>query len=411
MTHPLANEIPTSNCFSAPKKLTSGGLSKQPSISSVFYLSTSFVGAFCTNTDSAPIWASKIAHYDRAQFHDNSPHKKTYWGDNNLPQAGEGQAHINFRHTLDLWKAAGKPGVEPFTTSQDYGSCVDASCSEHEAALLGWRATQDRYNEEWKQTPAWYKYANRGYCQDGWSGPGCANVARRVGIAFRVPYTQFGIDFTNDDTNEEIVARRWCRSGIPKEIATHTQAQHPYENGAITEFVEDAKSLRTMFANGGILHTGGTKTSGSPMMFSVGPVGPHMQSFLGCDDSDEFRKHCQDVLKIKPRANDFPVIGSQTWGANWNGEVADRYWPAHWGQKPQGAWVLWASDVISFYRGDSYAWMPWTTGFPRTTPIPPVPVPVPGPTPTPSITVRGTIKITDSTGTSQEFILIPKPQI
>ena len=173
-----------------------------------------FVGAFVDHEDQ-PTWARRAARYLKDDFFDNTPGTKKLFSDVASQLAdGDGERHVNCRHALELWEAGGKQGPEPYSTAQDYGSCVDASCSEHETTMFGWRAAQASYREVFKFAAAWYKYANRGYCSDGWSGSGIAAVARRVGCAFRIQYHvgNVEVDFTDDDENENIVARRWCRS-------------------------------------------------------------------------------------------------------------------------------------------------------------------------------------------------------
>lgn len=366
----LASLIPESNRLDLP---FARGLFATQSLESLYSVESGFVGAFIDNDDQ-PTWARRACRYLDDEFLHDTPGRLKYFSDV-LPQLaddGAGKCLANFRYALDLWHEAGKPGVEPYTCQQDYGSCVDASCSEQEATLMAVRIALFGKPESWKQTPAWYKDANRGYCSDGWNGSGIATVARQVGVAFRTKY-QIGsnsVDFTDDDKNEQIVARTWCRSGIPSWLREHTQANHAYEDGAITRFEGGVKELRALFAAGGVIHTSGTRTSGGSKPFTIGSVGPHMQSGVGCDDSDEFRKFCREIIKVTPRANDFPVVMNQTWGPGWRGECADQYWPAWWGRKPQGAWVWWASDVINRLSCD-YAWLPWVKGFPSDTPLPP----------------------------------------
>jgi hypothetical protein len=307
-------------------------------------------------------------------------------------------------------------GLRPYGKAQNYGSCVDASCAEHEDSLFGWRAAHPAFlrdrgqkREIWKHSAAWYKYCERGYCSDGWNGSGCASAAYKVGAAFTIRYEigSNSIDFSDENDNERIVARSWCRSGVPSWLKDYTLEHHSYEDGAITRFNGGIKELLTLFANGGVIHTSGTRTSGGSKPFSIGSVGPHMQSGVGGDDSDFFREFCQQTIGVSPRDDDFPVIMNQTWGPGWRGECADRYWPFGmdadgrvwtqadinqamqagianldffnqfndtwgWGPKPEGAWVWWASDVLRRLSCD-YGWLPWVTGFPTDDPIPPEP--------------------------------------
>jgi hypothetical protein len=334
-----------------------------------------FIGVFI-DADTEPQWARRAARYLHDQFTHEAQTRVKLFGDvlPSIADDGAGKCLVNFRHAMDLWEAGGRQGVEPYTAEQDYGSCVDASVGEHECSLFGWRAVRLEFREEWRHSSAWYKYAERGYCSDGWNGSGAATAAYKVGCAFRIPYAIGGnsVDFNGDDENERIVARTWCRSGVPSWLKSYTLANHAYEDGAITRFQGGVKELRAAFAAGGVIHTSGTRTSGGSRPFTIGSVGPHMQSAVGCDDSDEFRKFCREAIGVTPRADDFPVVLMQTWGKGWRGECADAYWPTWWGRKPQGAWVWWASDVIKRLSCD-YVWLPRVKGFPASNPPPPPP--------------------------------------
>lgn len=326
---------------------------------------TGFVGCFL-DRDDQPTWARRAARYLSDEFGDSGG--TLLFGDmiSSLADDGAGKCHANFRHAFELWDGT---GPAPFSQKQNYGSCVDASCGTGECVLFGWRAARPEFGEVYKFASGWLKYALRGYCSDGWNGAGCAAAAKKCGCGFRRKYE--GIDWTDGATNEKTVARTWCRSGIPDWLLKET-LNHAYEDGAITRFEGGVKELRTALAAGGFVHTSGTRTSGGSKPFAIGSVGPHMQSAIGCDDSDEFRKFCQDVIGVKPRTDDFPVIMDQTWGSGWGGECADRYWPSWWGRKPEGAWVWWASDVVSRLDCD-FVWLPRVKGFPGTPPVPPQP--------------------------------------
>lgn len=337
-----------------------------------------FIGAF-NDTDEMPQWARNAARYIDDEFLRDTPgNKKRFEDVETLLADGDGECHMPFRHALEMWDKSGKRTVTPYSTSQVFGSCVDASAAEGCTGLVAYRAAQAGYQEDYIHPVAWYWYADRGYCSDGWTGSGVAARALRHGLAFRTKY-EFGsgVDFTDDDRNERIVAREWCRSGIPGWLHDHTIAKHPFEDGAITKFGSQNRSegmskLKKAFKAGGFVHHSGTRTSGGNKPFSIGSTGAHMQTAHGYDDSEEFRKFCQDVLRITPRADDFPVVSHQTWGSGWRGETADQYWPSWWGPKPQGAWVWWASDLLSRISCD-YIWLPWCKGFPAVNPVPPTP--------------------------------------
>lgn len=409
----LANLIPDDNVADMQfARQVNSGVNVMADV--VYAPQSRFIGTFLDD-DESPSWARLASRYLDDEFLRDTPGRIKLFGDviPMLDDDGARRVLVNCRHALELWKEGGEVGPAPYTCQQDYGSCVDASCAEHECTLFGWRVAQGTFNEQWKHSSAWYKYADRGYCSDGWNGSGIATVARRVGAAFRIRYDIAGnsIDFTDDDYNERVVARTWCRSGIPSWLKSYTQEHHAYDDGAITRWQGGVKELRALFAAGGVIHTSGRRTSGGSKPFTIGSVGPHMQSGVGCDDSDAFRRFCREVIGVTPRENDFPVIMNQTWGAGWRGECADKYWPEWWGPKPQGAWVWWASDVLSRLSVD-YAWLPWVKGFPSDTPDP-------IPTPQPNIggelyaeqiaggaiVIRGELTLDD-----YEYIAAPKPQ-
>ena len=411
--HPLAHLIPARNSFNGEPMTEATAASV---LSAMYSESSGFVGAFCSGDDRGPTWARRIANYDRDEFHYDSPQPFTKLSETPTdvikPGAGEGQRSIVWRHALELWAAGGKVGPMPFSLYQDYGSCVDAECAERITAMLGWRAARPQYREKWYRSAGWYRYANRGYCGDGWSGWGCANVALKVGYAFADVYPE--ADFSDDDRNEQIVARQWCRSGIPKSLVDRTSRDNAHAPGSITDFDGGMQGLRDVLYAGGTIATGGTVTSGGSKPFTPGRVGPHMQGIGGYDDSDEYRSFLsgQGITLAK---NDFALVFNQTWGGGWSGECADRYWPtALWGPKPQGAWVCLASWALRNFDGDMLAWMPDLKGVPDPNPAPqPTPDPSPNPQPTPGRTtiVEGTLRITDCLGNGADFIVVPKPRL
>lgn len=406
--HPLGGLIPTSNVIALP--MLAGKVAAQ-AMEAAYNEFGGFVGAFL-DKEGMPSWARRIAAYNRDEFKHDTPGTKKRFSDVTLADDGAGKAMPNWRHALDLWKANGEKGQMPYDCYQDYGSCVDASAAEHMTTMLGYRAVHTEFGEVYVDAAAWYWYADRGYCSDGWDGWGCAKVALRRGVAFRKAYSigSNSIDFSDDDKNEQIVARTWCRTGIPSWMYEHTQQNHGFEDGAITEFDGDIKGVRALLAQGGAIHTGGTNTSGGSKPFSIGRVGPHMQSVCGGDDSDEYRKFCKDVIGVTARDNDFPVVFHQTWGSGWSGECADKYWPAWWGPKPQGAWVWWASDLLKYFRGDMMAWLPRFKGVTNPSPTP-TPGPGPAPTPNDQLYFQGVVDARQGDKSLGQFILVPRPQV
>jgi hypothetical protein len=404
--------IPKSNVLSQP---FARGIVASNLLEASYAAASGFVGVFI-DRDDQPEWARRAARYLRDEFREFAQEACKHIVRSVSKADGHGKCLASFRHALDVWYKNGRKGVEPYSAQQDFGSCVDASGSEGDTQLVGWRAANPEVLQSWGEQPeeyidpvAWYDYANREYCSDGWNGYGRAKVALQVGLAFRRAYKigENSIDFTDDDKNEQIVARGWCRSGIPAWLKGFTFANHPFAPDAIMEFEGDQAEMLAVFDEGGYIHTSGTRTSGGSDPFLIGSVGPHMQTAHGGDDSDHCRKWCKEVWKVTPRTNDFPVVMGQTWGP-WSKALNPRLWPVGtdasgrvwtmaeiidrmkagtlaqafmdelaagwgWGLQPQGAWVWWASDVLKRLSCDM-AYRPRVRGFKSTLPPPPPPV-------------------------------------
>jgi hypothetical protein len=368
MSDLLRSLIPDSNRLEAAFARSSNGSHKGNLLAAAY--DAGFLGAF-VDDENQPDWARRAARYLDDEFMHDSPGKIKLFGDvTPMLGDGDGECHINCRHALELWHKGGEVGPKPFTSYQDYGSCVDCSKAEGCTGLFAWRVAQGGFNETFLFPDAWYNYADRGYCNDGWTGGGIATVARRFGCAFRTQYKLAGgeIDFTDDDVNEKICARQWCRTGAPQWLHDHTMANHAFDDGAITKFQGSKAEVKKAMKAGAFLHHGGTRTSGGPKPFTIGSTGPHMQTTCGYDDTDEARKFFRDK-GFSIADDDFPVVNHQTWGPQWRGETADEYWPSWWGPKPEGAWIWRASDMLSRI-GFEYVWLPWVKGFPATGPGP-----------------------------------------
>lgn len=415
--NPNAAKIPASNVLSLPAMLAASGnaamemaYSYQPSGMSAAVRS-SFVGSFCRKNDDMPSWARDYAQWDYENFLKNTPGKlKRYSDIDSQLAAGDALDYLNYVAAWDMWDKDGRVGPEPYTTQQDYGSCVDASTTELLTALLGYRASIPANRERFTRPAAWYFYANRGYCGDGWYFGALAAVAMQTGMALRQPYTygSKSVDFTGDDQNEQVVARTWCRGGIPDDMEAITRATMPFEDGAFVEFDSSRPmDMLKVFAAGGGFNTGGTNTSGGHKPYTVGRVGGHEQSSVGALNSEAWRKFSQDTIGVKLADDDFAVVMNQTWGAGFSGEVGDQYWPSWLGHKPQGAWIWKMSDIIRYFRGDIWCVLPRFKGVPDPNPQPVPPGPGPSPTPGPTlidVTVNGTVA-------PGQYVLVPKTNV
>ena len=408
--HPLAKLIPASNSF----QLTAMSPDRADVLERIYR--DGFAGCFLEEWETASN-LTRVAKWDRDEFMYDTPGKRKWFSDvvDSLGD-GDGECHINTKPAFEAWQRDGQGDRHPFRIYQDYGDCVDASLVELFAQFLGVRSNDPTSREVFRYLPAFYAYAERGYCQHGWTLSAAATVYRRIGLCLAKQIEVAGntLDWRAEDASENAVAREYCRRGLPTWLTEWTAKTFPFEDGAITRFDCDRTSLKKLFAAGGGLHTGGTRTSGSSKPFVVGRVGPHAQSFVGYDDSEQCRQFYTS-LGFRYKDDDFPVVAHQTWGGGWSKEVGDPYWPSWWGPKPQGAWVWLASQLCDHLGGGSYAYLPMVKGFPSDDPQPD-PDPVPDPMKVPTF-VGGDL-IVDATCpkcgwhfTDGPKYIVPKPRV
>lgn len=368
----IYDAIPTSNTLSVPFARFAATGQKAAILESSY--SSGFIGAF-QDTEEHPEWSRRVARYDRDQWRAETSGAKVL-GDL-LPQftaTGDGECHQNHRYSIEAYEAAGRIGVEPFTTAQDFGSCVDASLSELLTAILGYRIGALKKNEVWRTSAAWYAYALRGYCGDGWEAWGAASAIKKLGVGYRMAYeiSDARKDQTEDDYNEYTMARSWCRSGPPADMRRITNEQSPIDDNYIVEFQGGVPELKKVFANGGVLHFSGTRNSGGPKPFTPGSVGPHQMTAYGYDDSEAGRKFFKDVVGYSLAADDVAVHCGQSWGPGWGAECADKYWPPHWGPKTEGSWICSGKWFLKSLSADMVYFPEAFRGF-QGDPLPPQP--------------------------------------
>lgn len=418
----VLDRLPANNVLDVRSyRMASSPTAKTNALADAYSPGAGFAGVFMADKgqpgyDDQTREAKEIGNYFRDKFHAEAPSGHPTWLGEVAGglRSGDGGCRMNHRAALEVYFKSGKKGVEPFSTAQDYGSCVDASWSELVCALLGIRAADPQYREVWKSSASWYAYALRGFCSDGWNSFACATASRKIGIALRCVYELAGlsVDLTDDDRSENTMARTWCRNGPPQVMRDYTLANNPWEPGAIVEFEGSLKELKDCFASDGVLHFSGTRQSGGSKPFTPGSVGPHQLGAYGYDDSDEGRKFFQDVVGYKLDSDDFAVHCGQTWGPGWSGECADKYWPPHWGPKTQGSWICSAKWFLKNLSLDTVLF-PKLKGVPGD-PLPPTPTPSPalvgtlyGETiPSGKIAIRGELSLPIG-GTDYRYIVVP----
>lgn len=246
---------------------------------------------------------------------------------------------------------------DAFRYYQDYGSCTYASLgSKGIPQILSYQkiALESEVSIEYPVSLVWY--STRGYCADGSYLHQAAIDFETKGVPFRKKYSQ--IDLTEEDYDEYVGARLWCRSGPPSWFLNEVKNQGRIGTVSYVEY-PTWEQVRDILANGGILHTGSNataKSSGDPVSTGTQSIGGHAQVLGGYDNSEEFRDYYKE--KTGKVINEPVLIWHQTWG-NWNNVTN---WPTFWGKKPQGAFVLTYSAAKKML-GECYVYYPNATGF------------------------------------------------
>lgn len=423
----LQNLIPSSNRIEVA---FARGLGKKSALLESLY-STGFVGAFLVNRKNIQAdvdtggWVQQAGEYLRDEFLANrEKYRSQFLSDiaGRLKAAEFDGCYMNHVPAITLWLENGKLSVRPFSCDQGYGSCVDASLSELLTAILGIRIVVLKKREVWKHPAAWWAYSLRGYCSDGWNAWGAATAITKLGVAFRMLYELTkDYDLRDDDENEQLVARTWCRNGPPEELRQFTKANHPIDPTKVVEFDGGLKELVQAFANHGVLHFSGTRVSGGSRPMTPGNVGPHQMPAYGCDGSEEIRRHLKDKCKVTLADDDVAVHCGNTWGQNtgeWSGECADQYWPPHWGPKTPGSWICSGKWFMSSLSQDMVYLPEAFPGF-AGEPLPPPVTENPPLTGTlfaekteTTIAIRGGLRLNVPAGTSGlfDYIVVPSDQ-
>jgi len=199
-------------------------------------------------------------------------------------------------------------------------------------------------------------YACRGHSGQGMTMAGAANATNKYGTQIRDLYCNGKYDFREEDKDETYGAN-WGSSGPPSDLTAETILK-PHR--AVSSFSANADAVMDVLYNGGFIHTGSTITGeskGDPVSKATG-VGAHAQTFIGYDDTDEFRQYYQQTTG-KALTEAVVLIG-QTWGI-WN-TVTN--WPKHlWGAYPEGTFVLKMTDALRMAKSDAFAYGPDLEGW------------------------------------------------
>jgi len=298
-----------------------------------------FVGCFCRE---GPDWARKIEAYEADRFRRESGPNASL-----LDQIGSRLQDGSGKRSPPLALAT-RFDPRALRGNQAYGNCT--------AASLGWDAMNmlNAIEVAIKEEPQRFGepfataliYGSRGHGGQGMALSTAANTAARWGVSRRKLYC--GRYDCREEDRDENYGNSWGDGGVPQCLADECKA-----DGVVTKVGSlprlDGKMLKDLLYSGVMIHHGGTLTgtrSGDPLT-RLTDVGPHAQTTLGYDDTDEAREHCSLP------DDEFVVFQQQTWGDYFS---ISRWRPDLWGDYVPGTWPLKASDALWVVNQGGYGY-------------------------------------------------------
>jgi len=299
-----------------------------------------FVGCFCQQ--EGPDWARKIEKYEADRFRrENGPHSclLDQIGDKLQDGSGKRSPPLGLAQRFDPRSLRG---------SQDFGNCTAFSLRELLNMLKALRIAIAkrvlRFGDAYGTATI---YGGRGHGGQGMALSTAANIVSHWGANMRAVYLDGRYDFRNEDRDESY-GNSWGSSGTPRDLLEACKAE-----GTVTKVGSlprlDKKMLKDLLYSGVMIHHGGTLTwsrSGDPLCSLTG-VGLHAQGTLGCDDTDEARKHCNLP------DDEFVVFGNQTWGDYYS---ISRWLEEPWWQYVPGIAPHTATDALRIINQGSYGY-------------------------------------------------------
>jgi len=269
--------------------------------------------------------------------------------------AGEGRRAVYFNYAL---RFDGNP-TPVFKIKQETGNCVAASSGDVGIShLLGVSIFLLKKPYQWDGGGSTLAYAFRGHCGQGASLGVLAKAYQEYGYAVRKPYVDGKYNLRDSHTDQQL-SRRHC-SNPERTLADLIEETKQSKIGTISYFDGDVQEAIDIIYAGGVLWTGSTYTAsknGDPVCSSA-RVGPHAQTLIGYDDTQEFKDWYKS--KTGKTLNEPVFFGQQTWG---NIRYVKSNWAEHlWGKQNQGVFVLRWSDARKMMR-TCYAMLPDLQGF------------------------------------------------
>jgi hypothetical protein len=298
-----------------------------------------------------PQWARQAAREGEQQFYAAGGAESAAAFPAAFLGEGRGKRAVYWNYAL---RFDGDP-LPCFAVKQITGNCVEASNGDVTLThLLGVSIFLLKKPFEWEGPGSTVFYSRRGHCGAGMDLSIAAAAHLEDGALWRKQYLGGKYDL-RDSTKDQQVGMQNCRS--PKSSLADLWAEaRKTPVGNVARFSGDAWEACDILYAGGALHTGSTATAardGDPVS-SGARVGPHAQTCIGYDDTEEFRRWYQSTTG--KRLTEPVFIFDQTWGA---APYIKKNWPAHlWGKATPGMFVLRWSDARALIGSTCYAYWP-----------------------------------------------------
>lgn len=312
------------------------GLDTTPRIAAA-YQAGLIVGAV-TDNDELPHDLRQYARNCRDEFRDivgvNEYRFASASGTGDLYGDWEGQLCLPHLSLMKLCRTG-------FKERQLTGDCVSVAMRNMRDAARSYDIDVLKQAEEFvKRSASADLYAMRGHTGQGASPSRIATAATKIGILLETEITAPDgrvWDFRDYDSYYKIGVQ-YGRTGLPRWIMDLNRDYGPKQ---VAE-AHEREELLTGLWNGcgaGIGSSMGVSKSGGKdgvaFLSALSGSWQHEMQILGFDDRKRYHR-------------DTIMLMDQTWG-NWN-QITDSIWPAEYGPKPEGAYCLTLTDLMTHIR-------------------------------------------------------------
>jgi hypothetical protein len=296
-----------------------------------------------------PEWVRAIAREEAARFdHLSRGVPRPVAG--NFPRGGRGKRAVYWNYAL-RWDDDPTPC---YSIRQNMGNCTAASGGDVTYTLLyGVAVYKLGRSYQWRGCGSSSFYMFRGHRSAGMALSTLATAHNRYGTPWRISYPG-GPDLTDTITDQN-----YGRDNSSSQPAGFLAQTSKCPTGRIERFSGGVDEAIAVLFAGGALHTGSTATwsSGNPIGRAAN-VGPHAQTCIGYDDTDEMKQRF---------GIDEPLFFfDQTWGGSVTSYVKSGWVEEWWGRRTDGIGIIPWSAARRLIQATCYAYYPdGLTGFPQ----------------------------------------------